>query len=104
MRGMKVRYSVSGLLMLTAAIAIAFTGMQAWAIYMVAIPGSTAPQNIRWGRLSATCHALPLWVPFAFATYAVACKALTYKMILVFAVLEAIAFGIAYSFYLNNWF
>ena len=94
---MKLQFSVSTLLLFTAAIAIAVTGIQTWALIFPHNDRSPI-ERITW-CLGLAVELLPVWLPFAFATYAIARRTLSLRMILVFALVEAGGVGIAYYMY-----
>jgi hypothetical protein len=80
------------MLLATAVIALALGGLLSWSIAL----DLPAPEQ-RLGRLLLYIPlTTPLWLPIVFATSAVCRKALTVRMVFVFAVCQAIGVGVAY--------
>jgi hypothetical protein len=94
MGGMKFQFGIKSILLATAVIAIACSGM----LGVRAFAGSaTASESPYKEMLVVLVCGAPLWVPFAFVAFAVGRKRLSVMMVVAFAYLESVAYGIAYG-------
>jgi hypothetical protein len=88
MRGMKLQFSTKTILLVIAGVAIGCAGNAAWSMI-----GGTTPISV---ALTVIATSTPLWMPFAFAAFAIGRKSLTAKTILALAIAEALSVGLCY--------
>jgi hypothetical protein len=87
MQGMKFQFSTKTIFLVITAAGISFAGWLGWAGTF----GLPMPIGI---PVTAFLVGGPLWMPAVFLAFAFGRKALTPKMVIGFAVAEAITFGI----------
>jgi len=91
---MKFRFTTSAILLATAVAGISAGGWLGWAgTFGLPMPFGMPVTSL------GVCS--PLWMPVAFIAFAIGRKSLTVKMVIGFAIAEAIAFGI--KWYLVNY-
>ncbi len=94
MRGMKLQFSTSTLLLITAAIAIACASLIAWTqIYQSLFP---RPDISVFYSMEVAIAIGPVWLPVAFAALAIGRRRLTVWMVIALAVGELVLMGASY--------